>query len=1003
MESSGFGLFLTAVAGCSRAPVENAFGYIEQPEGVVQGKAEWYASVCGGCPAACGILVKNRDGRPIKLEGNPQHPLSEGGLCAAGQASVLGLYDSDRLKGPMIGGKPSTWKKVDAELQARLKDIRAKGGAVRFLSESVVSPTQRAMIQRFLSGGSGSTATDESSAGKEATWGGFADARHVIYDPLSSSAILDAHEQTHGVRVLPSYQLDKAHVIVSLDADFLGTWIAPVTFTTQYQRHRVPEGDPADMSYHAQFEARKSLTGANADERFIVTPDQLGPVLSHLAIRLAKQAGITLENAELGEPPIAAEHLDRVAERLWQARGKSVVLCGSQDVQVQVLANFVNHLLQAYGTLVLIDQPSLAKQGNDRELHALLEEIRTGKVAALFIAGVNPIYDLPGTGDLADQFKRIPLVVSFADHLDETAAHAHYVCPQSHFLESWGDAEPVSGLISIVQPALLPLGSTRTVSECLAAWMNEPQDALELVQQHWKQEVYPSRNAEQESSQDQSFQSFWDTTLLTGFTRAKPAASAAKEFDQQPVQLSKGASEQPADALSLVLYPTVALADGRHALNPWLQELPDPVTKVTWDNYASLSPATAARLGVTDGDVIRIGNKADGDASPGLELPVLVQQGQHDRVVAVALGYGRKGSERFATIGPDWFEARPLLGTNGLVGTNAAPWLSWTNKQLNYGRGDVVLTKVGTRHELACTQHHHSVSVPEDLALPGAHHRPMIQDTTLPAFRKDPYAGAEHQHDHGLGIWRDDHPYTGHRWGMAIDLARCTGCSACVIACQAENNVPVVGRDEVRRSREMHWIRIDRYYLDDGNPSDTAHQPMLCHHCENAPCENVCPVLATVHSDEGLNQQVYNRCVGTRYCANNCPYKVRRFNWFEYARENEQENLVLNPDVTVRSRGVMEKCSFCAQRIQEAKLEAQTSGRELADGDIKPACQQSCPAQAIVFGDLNDPESQVSKLSKSPRYYQVLGELNIRPAVGYLRRVRNREEGEVSEGGTQHG
>ncbi|MCC6125301.1 MAG: 4Fe-4S dicluster domain-containing protein [Pirellulales bacterium] len=999
LEASGFGLFLAALAGCGRAPVQNAFGYIQQPEGAVPGGTDWIATVCGACPAGCGVLAKNRDGRPIKLEGNPQHPLSQGGLCAAGQAAVLGLYDSQRLQSPLIAGKPAAWDRVDNEIRARLKDIRARGGAVRFLGETVIGPTKRAMIRRFLEGETSRPGIEGQAADEGAHWKGFSDARHVIYDSLSASALLDAHRLTHGVRLLPQYRLGEADVIVGLDADFMGAWISPVAFTADYRRGREPEGQPPRMSYHVQFESRMSLTGACADRRLAIPPECLGTLLNHLAVRLAEKASVPLEKIDLGRPPVPAADLDRLADRLWQARGRSVVLCGSQDVKIQVSANFVNHLLDAYGATILLDRPSHVKQGDDRRLSALVREIREGKVAALFIAGANPVYELPEGGELKSLLRRIPLTVSFGSHLDETAAMARYVCPESHFLESWGDAEPAAGVASVAQPALRPLGDTRPLIESLAAWMDRPQSAYELVRRHWEESIFPRRAKGKDEKAD-TFEAFWEDAAARGCAEFEAEAPAVKEFAREAVQLGETAPEQPIDNLTLLLYPTVALQDGRHALNPWLQELPDPVSKVTWDNYASLSRATAAGLGVEDGDVIRIACGEGEEKNVVLELPALIQPGQHDRVVAVALGYGRRGTERFAKLAPDWIEARPLVGPNGLVGTNAAPCLAWEGETLRYRRNGVTLTKTGEKRPLACTQQHHEIAVPPRLATPGAGRRPMIEEVALSAYRAHPQPGGEPTGEHGAGLWPDDHPYAGKRWGMVIDLARCTGCSACVVACQAENNVPVVGRDEVRRSREMHWLRIDRYYSEAADGVDTAHQPMLCHHCENAPCENVCPVLATVHSEEGLNQQVYNRCVGTRYCANNCPYKVRRFNWFRYARDDRRENLALNPDVTVRSRGVMEKCSFCAQRIQEARLEAKRLDRELRDGEIQPACQQSCPAQAIAFGDLNDPKSRVARLAASSRYYQVLSELNIRPAVGYLRRVRNRDAG---EGGMQHG
>lgn len=965
LKASGFALFVSALEGCGRAPVQYAKSLLDQPEGAAPGKSDFfYASICGGCTAACGILVKNRDGRPIKLEGNPDHPLSRGGLCAVGQASVLSLYDSHRLKQPLAGGNEADWNRVDAEITARLAEIRQRGGAVRFLTESLVSPTRKAAVERFLSG--------------------FEGGRLVSYDPLSCSAVLDAHQKTHGERILPRYRFDRAEVIVGFDADFLGTWISPVEYTVAYRDGRVPSDQSAAMSYHVQFESRVSLTGANADRRQALPPDQIGAVLSRLARRIAERAGVSVGHPTPPDSPGDATELDDLAERLWHARGKSLVVCGSQDVDAQVTCNHLNALLDNYGSTLDILQPSRQRQGNDAQLTAFLQELAEGKVDALFVAAVNPVYDLPGGERLRDSLKRVPLLVSFSTHADETAELADYVCPEGHWLEQWTDAEPVAGKVSVGQPAIRPLGNTRSLLTSLAAWSGKTRSDYESVQEFWKEHVYPRKN------HDGPFQAFWDKSVHDGFAAVQPNAVPAIAPPAITLLPSKVAAFQP-DRFTLVLYPKIALLDGRHAHNPWLQELPDPISKVTWDNYVSVGPETARRLGIRDGDLLRL-ESSDGVPAP-LELPALVQPGQHEACVAVALGYGRKGTDRFAGIGPQWIEARWTTGTNNLVGTNAAPWLRLESGELHYERPGVTVTKTGRKNLLARTQQYQKITVPEDLQLPGGERRPNVEETTLGAYHEDPTSG-RHVHHTYEDLWPNDHPYTGHHWGLVVDLNKCTGCSACVIACQAENNVPVVGKDEVRRNREMHWIRIDRYYSEARESVDVLFQPMMCHHCDNAPCETVCPVLATAHSDEGLNQQVYNRCVGTRYCANNCPYKVRRFNWFNYAHPDEQENLVLNPDVTVRTRGVMEKCSFCVQRIQEAKLEAKRLGMPLADGQIRPACQQSCPAGAIVFGDLNDAESEVSKASASPRCYQVLSELNVRPTVGYLRIVRNREDGE---------
>jgi molybdopterin-containing oxidoreductase family iron-sulfur binding subunit len=960
LKLAGFTFGGAAVAGCQRAPVQQAVPYVTPPEGLVPGRTYQYAATCGACSAGCGLLVHNRDGRPIKLEGDPDHPLSRGGLCAAGQASLLGLYDRLRLQQPLRDGQPAGWEEVDSAIRSRLETIRKQGGAVRFLSGTLTSPTSRAMIQRFL--------------------GGFADARHVVHDTPSCSAVREAHARTHGVRAVPHYRLEQAEVIAAFDADFLGTWVAPVEFASAYQGNRRLDGPVPHLSYHVQFESRLSLTGTKADRRVVLAPGEMGLVLTHLAARLAKKPV-----ADLGESSVPPPFLDHLAEYLWQSRRRSLVLCGSQDVAEQVLCNYLNHLLDNYGTTVDLERPSYQQAGSDADLKGLLGELRDGRVAALFVYDSNPVYDLPGGEALADDLRRVPLLVSCAQRLDETAAPAHYVCPATHYLETWGDAEPVEGVLSLSQPVIQPLGTARPLIESLAAWQGKPQSAYDLVRKHWETQVYPRRVWQGD------FQAFWDSAVQSGTARVHPRPAKVQAFDATAVRPVSRARQRAAEDFSLVLYTKVGMPDGGHAYNPWLQELPDPISKVTWDNYACLSPAAAARLGVADGDVVRL--ETAGERAVAVELPVLVQPGQHDAVAAVALGYGSRLSERFAAIGPRWLEGRPTVGGNGLVGSNAAPLLSWEGDTLRLGRAGVRLTKTGRTHPLAVTQTYSQLELPPRFAPPGQERRPTIQKTTLDVFLASrAAANADADRAERGDLWPADHPETGHRWGMVIDLAACTGCSACVIACQVENNIPVVGKDEVRRHREMHWLRIDRYYSDKDGEVQADHQPMLCQHCGNAPCEVVCPVLATVHSTEGLNQQVYNRCVGTRYCANNCPYKVRRFNWFDYAHDDQLQNLVLNPQVTVRSRGVMEKCTFCVQRIEQARIEARRLGRELADGDVQTACQQSCPTRAIVFGDLNNPKDRVAEAARDRRAYRVLEELNVRPSVSYLGLVRNRPE-----------
>ncbi len=973
LKATGFTLGVAFATGCSRAPVQRAIPLLSQPEEMVPGRALFYASTCGGCSAGCGLLAKVRDGRPIKLEGNPQHPVSRGGLCATGQANILGLYDSQRLQHPLKEGKRSSWAEVDREIQAGLASIRGDRGAVRFLSGTITSPTTRATIQEFLNG--------------------FPDARHIVYDPLSSSALLDAHEQTHGVRILPQFHFDKAEVIVSFDADFLGTWISPVGYTADYRAGRDLEAKRG--SYHVQFEPRMSVTGSKADRRFAVAPGEMGLLLTHLAQRIARKTGtaVPCDEPETASS-VGAAFLDELADRLWHARGRSLIVCGSNDLQQQLQSNYLNHLLGNYGSTLDVEKPSLQVQGSDKELGGLLAELQDGNVKALFVYGANPAFDLPGGDGLAGALRKVPLLVSFAQRVDETAALARYVLPEQHYLESWNDAEPVSGLVSVSQPTIHPLGDARSLVETIATWNGKPKSAYDLLREHWKADIFPRQKRES------NFDAFWDRAVHDGFAEVEPLPIKSKEFNAQVARPILKAPRSETGAFALVLYPTVAMLDGRNAYNPWLHELPDPITKVTWDNYACIAPAAAQRLGVEDGDVVCLGSSG----GQVFELPAYIQPGQQDQVVAVALGYGSKLSARFAKVGPQWLDALVSVGDNGVVGVNAAPLLRLSEGGLKYDGVQVKVSRTGKQRELASTQTHNTLTVPKKLTPPGSGPRQIVQETTLASFLKDPHAGVE-DHEEKEDLWPTDHPYTGPRWGMVIDQNACTGCSSCVIACQVENNIPVVGRDEIRRNREMHWIRIDRYYSEtESGQIEVAYEPLMCQQCENAPCETVCPVLATVHSEDGLNQQVYNRCIGTRYCANNCPYKARRFNWFNYAHDDQLQNLVLNPDVAVRSRGVMEKCTFCVQRIQEAKIEAKRRGERVSDGVVETACQQSCPARAIFFGDLNDANSHVSKMMANPRRYRVLEELNVRPAVGYLTIVRNRpQEGKEESKEEHHG
>ncbi|MCA9011914.1 MAG: 4Fe-4S dicluster domain-containing protein, partial [Planctomycetaceae bacterium] len=884
LEAAGFSFSLLTLQGCSKAPVEYAIPFTDQPEGFVPGKARQFATTCSGCAAGCGLLVNVRDGRPLKMEGMPEHPLSHGGLCAIGQALPLGLYDSHRLKHPLYKGEASDWSEIDNGISGILKEINQAPGKVRFVTSTITSPTLQSAINAFLTQ--------------------FPDSRHITLDAENCSAILTAHQQTHGARILPRYAFDQADVIVSLGADFLGTWISPVEFTAAWRTRRVPTTERPEMSFHVQLEGRMSLTGSNADRRFRLAPDEFSGVLNQLYVALAERVGQTLDRKGLEPSAVTEADLAALVDRLWNSQGHSLVLCDSQNVSEQILVNAINHLLGNYGKTIDIDRRSRQRQGNDSDVVTLIDELISGNVSALFVAGTDLTHNLPMTDALAEAISKVRLLVSFSERSDDFASRAHFVCPDHHPLESWMDAEPVSGIVSLCQPLLAPLGKTRSVLESLASWSGQNSSALEIVRATWERDIMPR-------TKSTAFQPFWDQAVHDGFVEVTPLASTTGEFRTEVVKLVLAAGA-PGD-YCLSLYFKVGMTDSRHAHNPWLQELPDPVTKVTWDNYVSVSAATAARLGITDGDVVRVAIGEDGDS---IELPTLIQRGQHDRVIAIALGYGVKGTDRFSAIGPQWLESRLTVDVSETVGKNAAIFIKSFDGALHHSRNDITIQKVGRRHDLATTQEHHTLEIPRNVAPHGAEVRDVVQQTSLAAFALDPRAGTPVKHvESDVQLWAEDHPKKQHAWGMSIDLNACTGCSACLVACQSENNVPVVGKDEVRRQREMHWIRIDRYYAGEEDDVQVSHQPMMCQHCDNAPCETVCPVLATTHSDDGLNQMTYNRCVGTKYCSNNCPYKVRRFNWYN---NNGDMNGTLehpiplskNPEVTLRSRGVMEKCTF---------------------------------------------------------------------------------------------
>ncbi len=933
-----------AAGGCRfQKPAEKIVPALVAPEEGLPGQAAWYATTCGACPAACGALAKVRDGRPIKLEGNPEHPVSRGGLCARGQGSLLDLYDSQRYAGPRVAGAPVDWDTADLEVIRALERARASGKAVRLLSPTWASPSARAELARLRAR--------------------FPSLRHVVYDEPSLQASISAHRLTHGRAALPSYHLEKAKAIVSFDADFLGTWGSPVQFTKDWAARRKPDVEPGLMSWHAQFEARMSPTGANADLRVPVKPSERYGTIVELGRLVAQKTGWSGAVPPSGPTSVSRSVLLQTAAALVAERRRAVVLCGAADVASHAAANWLNHMLGAYESIADLERPAAFASGEEGGFDALLAELDRGEVAVLIVRGCNPAQDHPRAADFRKAAGKAGLVVSLAGRPDETAKLARIVCPEHHYLESWSDHDAHGGVISLSQPALSPLRGTRGALETFARWDGRRATDYESIRSYFRSSVLPRQK------KTRSFETFWeDAVRLGALTLGGGAGKAAFIPSSLPALKAPPVS---AFGYEFIAYQSVALGDGRQANNPWLQELPDPITKTTWGNFASFSPSDAKSLGLVEGRVVKL--EAEGVS---VELPAHVQPGQASGTVAAALGYGRSGIGVMAGNLPVVkmlpIDFQPASGADVMPLSRAAA---------------VTVGLLSRVERLTKTQTYDHLVDP----LLGER-RDHARETVLADYLLNPRAGNPAEAK-AHSLWKE-HEYAGPKWGMAIDLNACTGCSACVLSCNLENNVPVVGKSEIAKSRDMHWLRLDRYYSGppnalEGSP-DVSFQPMLCQHCGNAPCETVCPVLATVHSTEGLNMQVYNRCVGTRYCANNCPYKVRRFNWFDYAHADLSANLALNPDVTVRSRGVMEKCSFCVQRIYTAKADAKVEGRVMRDGDVKPACAQSCPSEAIVFGDLNDPKSKAAKLAKSERSYRVLSELGVQPSVHYLTKVRNK-------------
>jgi molybdopterin-containing oxidoreductase family iron-sulfur binding subunit len=971
----GFSTAAAAIAASCEIPVKKAIPFANKPEDIVPGVANYYATTYVQDGDVLSVLARVRDGRPIKIEGNDLSPIFKGCTSARAEASVLDLYDTARVRFPQIGGKEVTFEAIDKAIAGEMSALGAAPAVI--LTTSIVSPTTKEVIAQFLAKYPGS--------------------RHVTYDAVSYSGILLANEATYGKRVIPSYRFDNAKIIASIGADFLATWLAPVEFAKQYApNRRINEKNP-EMSRHFQFESVLSSTGASADERFLCRPSEWGAVAAGLLNAINGQAvtGISDEKLKKG--------IEKAAKDLAAHKGEALVVCASTDVNVQIIVNAVNEALLANGKTIDWSATVNYRQGIDADFATLVEDMNAGKVGALLVHGANPVYSWFDSAKVVSGLKKVKTTISFSGKLDETTDLCKFIVPDHHYLESWGDAEPKSGYFSLIQPTIYPLFKTRQWQDSLLLWSGATTDYLALVKQYWITKL--------------GSETAWDKALQDGVINpATEGVATVAAFNAAGVAAAVAAvsSAKKGGKIELVLYQKVGIGEGQGASNPFLQELPDPITRAVWDNYLIVSPALARTLldidlnvpGQADAYETRPAKKVVKLTANGksISLPVLIIPGTHPDTVGIAVGYGRSEKVGKAAKG---------------VGKNAFILAALKGATVEYTHTDVQVEVVkGETYDVALTQTHNRYDTAQ------GNRTEVVKELTLAAFKHDPeeirrereeelkpWGGLANYEAQGTIYPVYDRP--GIKWGMSIDLNACTGCGACVVACNVENNIPVVGKSEAMRFHDMHWLRIDRYYSGDMDNPNVVFQPMMCQHCDNAPCENVCPVSATNHSSEGLNQMTYNRCIGTRYCANNCPYKVRRFNWADYTgsdsfpdnqrgevddvvldMNDDLTRMVLNPDVTVRSRGVIEKCSFCVQRLQDSKLKAKKESRPLKDADLDVACKSACPSDCFVFGNVNDKESDIYKArTENPnRIFYALEQIHVLPNVSYLAKVRNADE-----------
>ncbi|MHC4671043.1 MAG: 4Fe-4S dicluster domain-containing protein, partial [Planctomycetota bacterium] len=945
------------VAGCERKPKRKIVSRVSGPEYHKPGKPLYYSSTWTEGPYPYGLMIKTVDGRPIKIEGNPDHPINQGRSSAAMQASLLSLYDPDRLRNPLKGNRELTWEEADKEIIEALKNASSVG----LITRSNLGPSERVLVDKFLAV--------------------CKNAKHFVHETVHDGPRRSAWKKIYGSdgEILPRF--DRAKIIVSLDSDFLGTDGAVLENIRTFVQGRQLDDEKhssADISRLYVVESAMTVTGSNVDHRIRLRPSLMGVLVNIMRQAITGNNRVLVEFAQ--KHHLQTDLLKGLVKDLVANRGKALMVAGPHlPESVHAAVALLNDELEASNrTLEWNPQPANLPVTNPEEVEAVLEK----GIDMVICLGVNPVYDWLGK-DFAMLLDKAGLSVGHSVYLDETLSSSTLALPSNHNLESWNDAEPRMGLLSLCQPVIAPLFNTRQEAESLLRWtqalasaddpIHKVEDWYDWLQKAWNERLPTNLAADFDDISDRT----WESGLRKGGWY-KLSKKTFPELDGDAAQqLARKTSA--GGRYELVILPHHSIYDGRFANNGWLQELPDPVSKLVWDNAVSVGSTTAEKLGVVEGEMLTI---TVSDRT--VNLPVLIQPGTADDVLVTTLGYGRIKGGRI---------------TKEAQGVNVAPLLGRENSAAPRLAVNAIVQKAGGSHKLVRTQKHFSM-----------YGRPIVLAGTLAEYRREADFVKHKRHLPELVDIYKPYDYSkGHKWAMAVDLGACVGCGACVTACQAENNTPIVGLDACSLGREMHWLRIDRYHQGDPDNPTVHHQPMLCQQCDNAPCENVCPVNATVHSPEGLNEMAYNRCVGTRYCSNNCPYKVRRFNFLRYHKKqlhDPVQELVFNPQVTVRGVGVMEKCTFCVQRINEAKFKTLNQGKRLKDGIIQTACQQTCPAGAIVFGDINNPDSRIARLKASQRAFYVLEELNVKPNVTYQARVRNPNPDVLpgnSDNGSHHG